>query len=93
MAKNDYISVKVDNLDSENKVLRDDLSAVVTTREENRRDRKDKVTHFLAGAIILFFLVCVFLEVLFGKSVPNYFVSIVSMVVTFYFAKELAKKK
>jgi len=92
MAKSGLIKVKIDDLDSDEILLRNDFEVnEKSIREENRRDRKDIVTHFLAGMIIISFLIFVFINLIYKTELPNYFISIVSMVVGFYFAKELGK--
>lgn len=91
--ENKYISVRIDDKEDDNTLLKNNFDISAQLREENnRKNRKDRVTHFLASVIIGIFLICVLFEVFLEKKVPSYFISIASMVVTFYFAKELNKK-
>jgi len=62
-------------------------------KEENRKDWFDKVTHFIAGVVILFFLFLLTFTLVIDKSssIPDYFISIVSTIIGFYFARYLHK--
>jgi len=62
-------------------------------RKEIRKDWMHKTTHVLAFIIIISFLVILLYQLIFRPdevSIPDYFISIVSVVVGFYFAKSLS---
>jgi hypothetical protein len=92
MAESDFIAVEIDDIKDSNIILRNDFGVSSKIGEEKRRERKDITTHIIAITIILFFLFIVFISMMYNKIVPDYLLSIVSMVVGFYFAKEWISK-
>jgi quinol-cytochrome oxidoreductase complex cytochrome b subunit len=61
-------------------------------RNELRKDWMYKTTHILALIILIFFLVVLSYQIILRPDkiiVPDYFISIVSVVIGFYFAKSL----
>jgi hypothetical protein len=66
--------------------------SVNETKREARKDLMHRVTHILAILIILFFLFMLAIQVFCFSNdqiIPDYFISIVSVVIGFYFAKSL----
>lgn len=62
------------------------------SKEEIRKDWMHKTTHFIALIVILSFLMMLFGQIIFRPNnviIPDYLISIVSVVVGFYFAKSL----
>ncbi len=61
-------------------------------RDELRKDWMHIITHILAFIILLFFLIILSYQIVLRPEkiiVPDYFISIVSVVVGFYFARSL----
>ena len=98
MGKGDFLTVSGRG---SSEILREDfelsnLDIDKIKREERRVDWKHKTTHFFAGCIILAFLFVILYQIIIAPSepirVPDFFISIVSVVVGFYFAKSFYDK-
>ncbi len=70
-------------------------SEILTQCVQRRKDWMHLVTHFLAYLMVVIFLILVLFDFLFRhlqeSSIPNYFISMVSTIIGFYFGDKLSK--
>jgi hypothetical protein len=80
----------------ESEVVREDFEINrVDIREQNRKDLHFKITHILAIIIIMSFTFDILMQTILRPdniNIPDYFISIVSVVIGFYFARSLPFK-
>lgn len=86
----DYF-IKLDNLDSESELRRDDFEpSQLETEGQHRRKREtkqDNVKHFLAGTIILSYIFLLIISCFFNFELPKSYETLALIVVGYYFAR------
>jgi len=93
MPKNSFLKINLSG--HSNQLLREDLepSQIELSPEEKRKNWMHVTTHFLSIAVIGSFLFILLYQLISKPcatlTIPDYFISIVSMVVGFYFARSL----
>jgi len=89
--------ISLENLDPKESVtIRNDFELdQIRLKDEVRKDWMHIITHILAAVIIGVFLILLFLKIVlnYTSDIPDYFISIVSVVIGFYFARSLPFNK